>query len=132
MARLTIQQTAEETGVSVHTLRYYEKIGLVTPIPRADNGHRRYTDDDIYAIVFLTRLRATGMPIADIKRYVDLAAQGESTLTDRLALIESHRDVVRQRLAEVGQHLEVIERKIVNYRKSHRDQLARIMTVETV
>lgn len=132
MAMLTIQQAAEETGVSVHTLRYYEKIGLVTPIPRADNGHRRYTDDDVYAIVFLTRLRATGMPIADMKRYVDLAAQGETTLADRLALLEAHRDAVRQRLEEVGQHLGVIERKIVNYRKSHRDQLARIVAVEKV
>ena len=132
MATLTIQQTAEETGVSVHTLRYYEKIGLVTPIPRADNGHRRYTDDDVYAIVFLPRLRATGMPIADIKRYVDLVARGKSTLAERLALLEAHRDAVQQRLAEVGRHLGVIERKIVNYRKSHREQLTSVAAVAEV
>ena len=132
MSTLTIQQAAQETGVSVHTLRYYEKIGLVTPIHRAENGHRRYSDTDIYSVVFLTRLRATGMPIADMKRYVELAAQGEGTLPDRLTLLEAHRDAVQQRLIEVNQHLAVIERKIEHYRESNRDQLERMLPMENV
>jgi DNA-binding transcriptional MerR regulator len=70
MTGLTIQQTAEETRVSVHTLRYYERIGLISHVKRAPNGHRRYSEKDVNEIVFLTRLRATGMPISDVNRLV--------------------------------------------------------------
>jgi DNA-binding transcriptional MerR regulator len=119
MAELTIRQVAEQTGLSTHTLRYYEREGLITPVGRATNGHRRYTQDDVYGIVFVTRLRASGMTISDIKRYVDLAQLGSSTTAERLALLESHRDHVRERLEEINQHLQVIEDKIEHYRALH-------------
>ena len=123
MTELTIQQTAEQTGVSIHTLRYYERIGLISPIERASNGHRRYSQKDVSEIVFLTRLRATGMPISDIKRYVDLKRQGSSTTVDRMALLEAHRDAVCKHLEEVSHYLTLIERKIEHYREYHSAQL---------
>jgi DNA-binding transcriptional MerR regulator len=123
MTGLTIQQTAEEIGVSVHTLRYYERIGLISPVERASNGHRRYSEKDVKEIVFLTRLRATGMPISDIKRYVNLKRQGSSTTVERMALLEAHRDAVCKHLEEVSHYLTMIERKIEHYREHYSAQL---------
>ena len=123
MTNLTIQQTSEETGVSVHTLRYYERAGLISPVNRAPNGHRRYSAKDVYNIIFLTRLRATGMPIADIKRYVDLAEQGGSTIAERLDLLKEHRARIRSHLEEVTHYLSVIERKIDHYQEQYQGQL---------
>jgi DNA-binding transcriptional MerR regulator len=131
MTGLTIQQAAKETGVSVHTLRYYERIGLVSPVERASNGHRRYSEKDVYEIVFLTRLRATRMPIADIKRYVHLARQGPSTTVERLALLEAHRDAVCKHLEEVSYCLTMIERKIEHYRAYYSAQLEQNLKPET-
>ncbi|MBZ0317125.1 MAG: MerR family transcriptional regulator [Anaerolineae bacterium] len=113
---LKIQQVAEKTGLSIYTLRYYELEGLVAPVPREKNGHRAYSEDDIYSIIFVTKLRAAGMPIADIRRYVELARQGESTAGERLQILEEHKCAVEQQLAELTQHLEVITFKIDYYR----------------
>lgn len=117
MNGLTIQQAAEKTGVSVHTLRYYERIGLMlAPIERAANSHRRYSEEDVYWIVFLTRLRETDMPIAEIKRYIALQREGESTVAERLALLEAHRTAVQRRLQETERHLATIDAKIAHYK----------------
>lgn len=131
MTGLTIQQTAEETGVSVHTLRYYERIGLISPVERAPNGHRRYSKKDVSEIVFLTRLRATGMPISDVKRYVNLKRQGSSTRIERMALLEAHRDAVCKHLEEVSHYLTMIEHKIEHYREYYSAQLERDLEPET-
>jgi DNA-binding transcriptional MerR regulator len=112
---LTIAGAAEATGVSAHTLRYYERVGLIDGVGRADSGHRRYSDDDLAWIEVLQRLRATGMPIQLIRRYAELVRAGEGNERERLALLEEHRDGVRARLAEVLRHLEFIDRKIAIY-----------------
>jgi DNA-binding transcriptional MerR regulator len=112
---ITIQQAAGETGLSAHTLRYYERIGLISPVDRAPNGHRRYTEDDVGWIGFLNKLRATGMPIASMKQYADLQRQGGDTLAERLALLEEHRREVKKRIQELEDNLAVIEYKIEYY-----------------
>jgi DNA-binding transcriptional MerR regulator len=112
---LTIQQAADRTGLSVHTLRYYERIGLIAPVDRASNGHRRYSDDDIGWIGFLNKLRSTGMPIAKMKQYADLQRQGDATRAERLALLKEHGRVVKQKIQELTDYLEVIESKIDHY-----------------
>lgn len=114
---MTIRQVARETGLSAHTLRYYERIGLIAPISRAPNGHRRYSGDDVGWITFLMRLRATGMPISRMKQYSDLQRQGDATLTERLALLEEHRREVKKRIEELNYNLAVIEHKIEYYSK---------------
>jgi len=115
-AGLTIAEAAAATGLSAHTLRYYERDGLLLDVvERASSGHRRYTERDLVWLHLLTRLRATGMPIREIREYADLVRQGESTEPQRLALLQAHRDAVRAQLAEAAEHLAAIEMKIDVY-----------------
>lgn len=120
---MKIQEVAEQTGLGIHTLRYYEQIGLITPITRQGNGHRTYTQDDVYRLNFVTRLRATGMPIAEIKRYNDLAAQGEATVLERMQILEAHQAMVEARIEELRGHLTLLNSKIAHYRELHAQQL---------
>jgi DNA-binding transcriptional MerR regulator len=111
----SIEQAADLTGVGRHALRYYERIGILAPVPRGPGGHRRYTDDDLGAIGFVTLLRETGMPIRDIKRFMDLTRGGDDTIPDRVALLRDHRDAVRARLEREARHLSAIETKVGIY-----------------
>jgi DNA-binding transcriptional MerR regulator len=110
----TIAEVAEVTGVSAHTLRYYERIGLLD-VGRQASGHRRFSTHDVDRIVFIGRLRATAMPIRDVQRYFALVARGTSTEQERLALLEAHRAAVRARLHELEAALDAIDHKIARY-----------------
>jgi DNA-binding transcriptional MerR regulator len=112
---LTIQHVAAATGLSVHTLRYYERIGLIHAIDRADNTHRRYSDDDIGWIKFLMKLRATGMSIQDMQRYAELQRQGEVTLSERVEMLRALEATVTQHIAELNEHLSLVRFKIGYY-----------------
>jgi DNA-binding transcriptional MerR regulator len=112
---LTIADAAERTGLTTHALRYYEREGLMLGVNRADSGHRRYTEHDLGWIELITKLRATGMPIREIRRYAQLVRDGADTERARLDLLTAHRDRVRRNLAEVTEHLAAIERKIDYY-----------------
>ncbi len=113
----SVQEAAACTGLSEHTLRYYERVGLIAPVQRNDSSkHRRYSDEDLRGIEFLKRLRATGMHICDMQRYVALFQQGNATLEARRAMLEEHGQQVREQIAELQGHLEVIEYKIANYK----------------
>ena len=114
---MTIAEAAEEAGVSVHTLRYYERAGLLTPIERNGSGHRRYTADDVGWIVMCTKLRATGMPIRRIRVYAEMVRAGDGNWDERLALLEAHRADVKRKLAETRKNLELIDYKINLYRE---------------
>ncbi len=114
---LSIAEAAHRTGVSVHTLRYYERVGLVvTPVDRTPGGRRRYHRLDLEWITVCTRLRATGMPIRTIRRYAQLVANGRGNEQERLALLEAHRAAVAARLAELRDNLTLIDHKIDVYR----------------
>ncbi len=114
---VSIAEAARRTGVSAHTLRYYERVGLViTPVDRTSGGRRRYHQLDLDWIVICTRLRATGMPIKEIRRYAQLVSAGHGNEKERLALMEAHRDNVTAQLAEVQEHLKLIDHKIDVYR----------------
>jgi DNA-binding transcriptional MerR regulator len=94
---LSIAEVAERAGVTGPTLRYYERVGLLS-VGRDASGYRAYTEQDYARVVFLTRMRTTGMPIRDLQRYVALVAAGQSTVAQRLALMQAHRERVRARL----------------------------------
>ena len=112
-----IAEAASRTGVSVHTLRYYERAGLVvTPIDRTTGGRRCYQQLDLDWITVCTRLRATGMPIRTIRRYAELVAAGHGNEPERLALMEAHRAEVMAKFAELQENLELINHKIDVYR----------------
>ncbi len=112
---LTIEQVAERTGLSAHTLRYYERIGLLDPVGRATSGHRRFAAKDLAWIEFLTRLRATGMPIRHMQEFAALRRQGDTTIAARRALLEAHQQMVQTQIEELQRNLEVITRKIETY-----------------
>ena len=122
-AGMTVQQAADETGLSAHTIRYYERIGLIPHIERAANGHRRYTEDDIGWIEFLKCLRSTGMPISEMQRYVELQQEGDATLHDRLALLEAHRRRINAKIQELNAFLASIECKLDHYRDRKAQQV---------
>jgi DNA-binding transcriptional MerR regulator len=114
---MTIAEAAREAGVSVHTLRYYERAGLLTPIERNGSGHRRFSPEDVEWVVVCTRLRATGMPIRRIREYAELVSAGEGNETARLDLLEAHRKDVLRQMDETKRHLELIDYKIRLYRE---------------
>ena len=102
MTSLSIAEAAEQTGLTAHTLRYYERDGLLLhSVDRAPSGHRRYTAEDLRWIEMVTRLRATGMPIRDVRRYAALVRDGDGNEAERLGLLLAHREVVERQLAEV-------------------------------
>ncbi|MCW3096188.1 MAG: MerR family transcriptional regulator [Chthonomonadaceae bacterium] len=113
----TVQEAAVQTGLSEHTLRYYERVNLIPRVQRDNSSkHRRYTQQDLRGIEFLKRMRATGMPICEMQRYVRLYLQGEETLAERLAMLEAHQQRVQDQIAELQAHLAVIDFKIENYK----------------
>jgi DNA-binding transcriptional MerR regulator len=116
MTALTIAETAERTGLTPDTLRYYEKDGLLLrPVARSASGHRRYDAADVRWIELVTRLRATGLPVRDVRRYAALVRAGEGNEEERLELLREHRRAVLARLAEVQDHLGAIDHKIGIY-----------------
>ena len=113
---VTVAEAAREAGVSAHTLRYYERAGLLETVERNGSGHRRFSPEDIEWVVMITRLRATGMPIRLIREYAELVWAGEGNECERLAIMEAHREQVLERLAEIQRNLELIDFKIDLYR----------------
>jgi DNA-binding transcriptional MerR regulator len=114
---LSIAEAARASGLSAHTLRYYERTGLLEPVNRNGSGHRRYRETDLELIAFLAKLRATGMPIRTVRRYAQLMAAGEATNAERLALLEAHRDAVLAALEATARNLELVEWKIDFYKE---------------
>jgi DNA-binding transcriptional MerR regulator len=113
---LTIAEAAERTGLTTHTLRYYERDGLMLrEVDRSPTGHRRYTEQDLVWINLLTCLRGTGMPISDVRRYAALVRAGAGNELERLDLLRAHRQRVLAELAQVQEHLGAIDRKIGIY-----------------
>jgi DNA-binding transcriptional MerR regulator len=112
---LSIEDAAERTGITRHTLRYYERIGLLAPVGRTASGHRRYTDDDLGSIIFLTLLRETGMPIQDMQRFVALTREGEHTIPGRVEVLVAHRTEVLSTLEKLRGHLAALDHKIGVY-----------------
>jgi DNA-binding transcriptional MerR regulator len=113
---LSIADAAAACGLSADTLRYYERDGLlVRPIERSASGHRRYTDADLAWIEMVTRLRSTGMPIREVRRYASMVRVGDGNELARLELLRAHRERVLADLAEVTAHLAAIDHKIGSY-----------------
>ena len=114
---LTISAAAELSGLSVDTLRYYEKEGLTLHRPeRSSSGQRRYTEQNVRWLGTLVMLRKTGMPIRDIKAFVELY-RVDGSEADRLAILEAHRVHVLEQLDEVQTHLAAINHKIDYYKE---------------
>ena len=116
-----IATTADRLGVSAHTLRYYERIGLVR-VDRDALGHRHYDTAAVRRLVFLTRMRTSGMPIRDLRRYIELVEAGRDTVPERLALLTEHREGLRARIDELRLALAATEYKIAAYTRELQEQ----------
>ncbi|HEY2552309.1 MAG TPA: MerR family transcriptional regulator [Streptosporangiaceae bacterium] len=114
-ADLTIAEVAERTGLTRHTLRYYERDGLMLAVGRAGSGHRRYSERDLGWIELISKLRATGMPIREVRRYAELVRAGDGNEDQRLALLRAHQERVRRQLDTMAAHLGAIDMKISYY-----------------
>lgn len=115
---LSIGELSRLSGVSPYTLRYYESAGILMPAGRAANGHRRYRREDILWLEFVLRLKLTGMPLAEIRRYAALRAEGDGTLEARLAMLMRHRQRLNTRLDELAACAGALDDKILTYRKT--------------
>lgn len=115
---LSISELSRQSGVSPHTLRYYEKANVLAPASRAANGHRRYLAGDVAWLAFVLRLKATGMPLAGIRQYAALRSQGERTVAQRLAVLELHRERLVVHIEELSHNLAALDDKIGVYRQS--------------
>ncbi len=120
--RYTIQQISKQTGLSIHTLRYYEQIGLLDPIERLANGHRRYCDTDLLRLEFLKRLRATGMSIKAMQYYVKLYRMGDSTLVERREILQAHQQVIQSQVDDLLDTMAFINMKIERYQKQEAER----------
>lgn len=114
-AHYTISEVAALTGLSAHTLRWYERIGLMSHVDRSHTGQRRFTERDLGWLAFVGKLRLTGMPVADMVRYAELVRQGDHTRDERRELLETTRRDVLSRITELQDTLAVLDIKIGHY-----------------
>jgi DNA-binding transcriptional MerR regulator len=117
---LGIDEVVQRTGLSAHTLRYYERIGLIAPVSRAPGGQRRYAPADLDWIEFLLRLRETRMPIGQMQVFARLRAEGEATMPARRALLEAHLAQVQADLQAMQRAAAVLDTKIKHYRAAEK------------
>ncbi|GIJ49525.1 putative transcriptional regulator, MerR family protein [Virgisporangium aliadipatigenens] len=114
-AFLSVSEVAGQVDLSAHTLRWYERLGLVGPIGRDSAGRRRYAEQDVERLRFLCKLRDTGMPVRDMIRYVELINVGDTTNHERLEILVSHRARVVAQIDALQKDLKVIDWKIDFY-----------------
>lgn len=111
---MTIGEISEKTGLPESTLRYYEKKGLLR-VSRDGGGRRDYTENDVAWIQFLRRLKETGMPLKDIRRYSELRYAGDATMPERLEMLRAHRTYVLERRRQWNEYLGNLDEKIRFY-----------------
>lgn len=112
---MKIGEIAAISGLSAHTIRYYESIGLMPAASRNSAGHRSYDQRTLVWIEFLGRLKTTGMPIRDMLRYAKLREGGAASEAERQAMLVAHRDLVQAQVDELMTCLEVLDAKIAGY-----------------
>lgn len=113
--RYTISEVAAICGLSAHTLRWYERIGLMPHVDRSHTGQRRFTNRDLDWLDLVAKLRLTGMPVADMVRYAELVRAGDHTCPERHELLVATREDVLRRVAELRDTLAVLDYKIGVY-----------------
>jgi len=121
-SHLSIDEVARRTGLTAHTLRYYERIGLIAPVGRAEGGQRRYAVADLAWIDFLLRLRTTRMPISRMRAFATLRAAGDNTVPDRRRMLETHLQDVLAKMDAMRLSVQALEDKIGYYRAVERSK----------
>lgn len=113
--RYSIGKTAQITGLTAHTLRYYDKEGLLPFVERTESGSRSFKDEDLGWLNLITCLKKTGMPIKEIRHYIDLCMLGDATLQQRIEIFRKQKKMVQAQMEELNGFLETLEYKINYY-----------------
>ena len=121
---MNIGEVVRLIGLSEHTLRYYEKVGLLPPIRRDSGGNRLFMPGDLRWLEFLVKLRQTRMPLRQMLRYAELVRQGDATLAERRAMLEAHERQVRATIVQMNECLGVLQTKLDLYRQWEREAAA--------
>ena len=112
----TVSEVSAQTGLSAHTLRWYEQVGLLDPVHRDAAGRRRYSEDDLGRLGFLLKLRSTGMPVRDMIRFVELSRlENDAGVAEKLQILVDHRERVLTQINALQEDLKIIEFKIDIY-----------------
>lgn len=129
----TLQEVVQRSGLSEHTLRYYEHIGLLETVKRDNSsGHRRYTADDVQIIEALACLRKTGMSIEEMRMYIALRKDGFAAANQQLALFEGHRKALEQEIAQKQEHLRYLEQKVAFWKAVQSGDEARVREIAQI
>ena len=112
----SIGEFSKVTGLGIHTLRYYEQERLIIPLRNSGN-RRRYSEKDIAWIAFIKRLKETGMPIKEIKKYAVLRAKGDDTLSERMEMLVQHRQALHEQMRRLQEHEAQLDEKIAFYQR---------------
>ena len=111
---MKIGEFSQKVGLPISTLHFYERKGLLHPI-RNEAGHREYSESDLSWVLFINRLRDTGMPLKEIKNYSDLRSAGPTTMKERLKMLEEHREFVTDQIENWQTNLSHLDEKIEYY-----------------
>lgn len=112
----TVSQVAEKTGLSAHTLRFYDKQGLLPFVGRNEAGNRDFKESDLEWLAVIACLKNSGMPVKKIREYIDWGMEGDTTLNERLAVFETHKKFVAEKMAELEEYMKKIDYKIWYYK----------------
>ncbi|MCH5585605.1 MerR family transcriptional regulator [Shimazuella sp. AN120528] len=113
---LTIGQIAENTGLSIHTLRYYEKEGIMPHVKRNESGNRIYEPEDVEVLKFICCLKETGMPVKEIKKFVSLLMMGEQTIEDRITILLRQKENVQSQVDQLLSYIQMLDGKVEFYK----------------
>ncbi len=113
---MKIGEFSEKTGLSIHTIHYYEKIGLIKKNSKDRSGHRIYSEYDVEWVKFISCLKATEMPLEQILHFISLIEKGDSTIPERFSILQEQRKNLEQKISLLNTHLSHIDYKIKNFK----------------
>ncbi|MFC4779104.1 MerR family transcriptional regulator [Paenibacillus sp. GCM10023252] len=119
----SIKDASDKLGIPAHTIRYYDKEGLLPFIQRDIHGNRIFEDKDLEWITLMTCFRVTGMPISQLKLIVDLALQGEATIHERKAILEEHKKVLKKQQNDLDRAFEAVDYKLSKYESIQKGEI---------
>lgn len=115
-SNVSISELATQCGLSVHTLRYYERVGLLELVGRNSSGHRNYDGFAVEWVTLLANLRATGMPIRTMQQFAEFVRSGDGSVPDRILILEEHRASILEQIGILNHALERVDDKLATYR----------------
>jgi DNA-binding transcriptional MerR regulator len=113
----TIKQVAEKSNLSIYTLRYYDKEGLLPFVKRSESGIRKFTDNDIEWISLICCLKNSGMSIEHIKEFMHCCLKGKDALEDRKVMLENHKKNIQDQIKQLNKSMEIVDYKLEHYKE---------------